>query len=223
LFGADPGLARAFAEYDAREQAERARAFRARSAADLKTTGETEATVTRMDSGRSEARPMAAARAVDRETGPDNVVHIGDLRPGQPSAPSMPQASASAGPSMTSSLRQALARVDEEPLPRMFAGDMQVAAAAPDADSEATVRLEPADEPRVDVTLRERTVTFSVPATDARLPDGLSRITMDRAAEQRLTVDSAAEQAVGDDAIEPTVALPAITADVFGGRDQPGA
>lgn len=182
-FGADPELARAFADYDAREQAERARQQRTRSGLETIRPGmeSAESALPRMEDGKTEPRPAPRAPAGEREAasgGGDNVVHIGDLRPGQSPAASIsaPQGPFTASAGTSNTLRQALAVAEQEPLPRIFAGQ---AAPAPTVDADQVVetpeaRLEPKIEPRVDVTMRERTVTFSVPAADGRLPDAIT-------------------------------------------------
>jgi hypothetical protein len=210
-FGADPELARAFADYDAREQAERARQQRSRSGLETMRPGmeSVDAGITRLDEGKAEPRLTPRAPAGEREAatgGGDNVVHIGDLRPGQSAASvSGPQGTytASAGPS--GALRQALAVSGEEPLPRIFAGQ---AAPAPTVDTDQVVetpeaRLEPKTEPRVDVTMRERTVTFSVPAADARLPDAITGLSDEPAIEAVEPTD------VLEDAVQSLTALAA--------------
>lgn len=182
-FGADPALAGAFAEWDAAEQIERARRTAQGGALGLgavvpdpaNSNTSPDAVIARIEP-RFDSRPVARS-AGERDSAPDNVVHIQDVR-----GPAAEVASPSApvGPAAVGGIGQALAR-REDPLPRIFAEVAEAAETAPSPDfaaqepaiAEAT--LEPvAGEARVDVTVHERTVRFSVPA-ESELPGAVGR------------------------------------------------
>jgi hypothetical protein len=198
-YGADPDLAPAYAEWDAAELAERARRQSAQRGGGPDGLGAVvpdpansntspDGNVSRIEPRFDGGRPARQAAQPDREAAAtDNVVHIQDMRaPASPVGPvgvADPAGALATIASATANLRTALAARHEEPLPRMFAGQATAAMPAesatfPDDQFEHAEAyqavLEPAGEPRVDVTVHERRVTFSVPA-ESELPGAIGR------------------------------------------------